>query len=51
MIAFWVIAPCSLVEADRYFRNAPLKHWLTSMRVHDAISQKAVIFILTAIRT
>jgi hypothetical protein len=35
---FWNIALCSLIEED----------WV---RLHDAVSQKAVTFILTAVRT
>jgi hypothetical protein len=54
--ALWDTAPCSLIEVDRRFRYAyclqplgvssqyvPLKRRSTSMRLHGAISQKAVI--------
>jgi len=62
MTAFWDIVPCSLVEVDRCFRGAYWLHhqgddhapvWCqsTSMRLNGALSQKAVIFILTATRT
>jgi hypothetical protein len=59
--AFWDAAPCSL-GVDRYFKGKyclqhhslpwqwrqyiPLKHWSTPMRLHDAASQKSLIFIL-----
>jgi hypothetical protein len=47
--ALWHIAPCSLAEVDRRFRDAyylhhPLKRRSTPTRLHVAISQKAVIF-------
>jgi hypothetical protein len=29
----------------------PLKHWPTPMRLHSTIYQKALIFLLTAVRT
>jgi hydroxyacyl-ACP dehydratase HTD2-like protein with hotdog domain len=29
----------------------PLKHWLTSTRLHSATTQKTEIFILTAVKT
>jgi hypothetical protein len=55
MTAFWDVAPCSLMEADQCFMGeyclhhlgdeyTRLKHWSTSMRLHSAISHKAVIF-------
>jgi hypothetical protein len=49
----WHIAPCSLAEVDRRFRDAyylhhPLKRRSTPTRLHDAISQKAVISRTTA---
>jgi hypothetical protein len=45
MIAFCDISPCSLVELERRFRGAYCLHHLSTM------SQKAVIFILAAVRT
>jgi hypothetical protein len=58
--AFWDTEPCSPVEVDRRFRDAyclqiysspwwwrqysAAKRWRTSMRLHGAVSQKAVIF-------
>jgi hypothetical protein len=63
MTAFWDIALCSLIEVDRSFRGvycnevpwwwmqyAPLKRQCTAARLHSAISQKAIIFTLAAIR-
>jgi hypothetical protein len=59
MTAFSDIALCSLVEVDRRFRggyfimsdNVPLKRRSASTRLHGAVSQKAVIFVLAAVRT
>jgi hypothetical protein len=59
MTAFWDVAPCSLVEVDRFFRGedclhhkyAPLKRRPASTRLRGTTSQKAVIFILLAMRT
>jgi hypothetical protein len=58
MMALWDIASCNLIEVDQSFRGAycfhqyaPLKHKSTSLRLHGAISQKAVIFILATVRT
>jgi hypothetical protein len=59
IIAFWDIAPCSLVEIDRRFRGvyclhqgdglwrqyASLKRRSTSVRLHGAVFQKAIILI------
>jgi hypothetical protein len=53
--SFWHITPCSLVEADSlhwwWRQYAPLKRRSTSTRVHGAISQRVVIFIVAAVRT
>jgi hypothetical protein len=60
MAVFWDVAPCSLVEVHRHFRgpcclhnerDAPLKLRSPSTGLHGEISQKAVIFILTAVST
>jgi hypothetical protein len=63
MTVFWDVATCSLVEVYRVseMRTAsiialvmeyvPLKRRSTSARLHGAISKKAVIFILSAVRT
>jgi hypothetical protein len=52
MTDFWDIAPCSLVEVDQCFRGVyciiRLRHQSTS-RLHGTISQKAIIFIRTAV--
>jgi hypothetical protein len=48
MITFWEIAPFSLAEAHR---RRPLKRQSTSTKLHGAISQNAVIFILAALIT
>jgi hypothetical protein len=53
--AFWDTAPCGLAEVDRCLKGAwrqyrPLKLLSTSMRLHDAIFQKAVTSILAAMR-
>jgi hypothetical protein len=40
MTVFWDIVPCSIVEVDPTFD-----------RCFTAVSQKAVIFILAAVRT
>jgi hypothetical protein len=50
MIAPWDIAPCSVVEVDRRFRDAYCPHYQddggsTSTRLHGAVSQTAAIFI------
>jgi hypothetical protein len=64
MAAFWDLALCSLV-VDRRFRGAYclyhqdddslqfalLKRQSISMRLHSAISQKAVLFTFAAVRT
>jgi hypothetical protein len=48
--AFWDIAPCSLVGVDRRFRGAYCLHHQgdesspTPLRLHGAISQKALVF-------
>jgi hypothetical protein len=51
--AFWKLALCSLVEIDRPFTGAycphqhgDLKRRSTSTKLHGAMSQKAVIFIV-----
>jgi hypothetical protein len=64
MKAFRDIAPCSIVEVDRSFRctyglhrsddarqYASPKRRSISTILHGAISQKAFIFILAAVRT
>jgi hypothetical protein len=55
MTAYWDVAPCSLIGVDRCFRGAYCLHDQPdgggSMRLHGATSQKALIFILTAVRT
>jgi hypothetical protein len=50
MTAFWDIAPCSLVEVDVSEVHTALIS-IPSLRLHGVISQKAVIFILTAVRS
>jgi hypothetical protein len=45
MAAFWDIALCSLVEV------VPLKRLSTLARLHEAISQKAVMFVTMFTRT
>jgi hypothetical protein len=61
---FWDVALCSLVEIDRRLRDvyclyhqglgirldAPLKRLSTSTRLHSSISQKAVVFMIPAVR-
>jgi hypothetical protein len=44
--AFWDIALCSLIEVDRHFTGKYClhHHWSTPLRLHSAISQKALIF-------
>jgi hypothetical protein len=49
MRAFLDIAPCSLVKVDRRFRGA--YRGSTPTRLHGAVSQKAVIFVVGAMRT
>jgi hypothetical protein len=66
MVVFWDVAPCSLVDIDRRFREvcclyhgrsnglqggASPKCRSISTRLHGAASQKRVIFIFTAVRT
>jgi hypothetical protein len=52
MTAFRDIVPCSLVALPWWWRQyARLKRWSTSKRLYSAVSQKAVIFILTTART
>jgi hypothetical protein len=57
-IAFWDIAPYSLVEVDRSFNALMLeavrtsrKRRSTTTRLYGAVSQKSLIFILAAVRT
>jgi hypothetical protein len=54
--ASWDIVPCCLVEVDRRFRGASYLHHQskrpsTSTRLQGVITQTAVIFILTAVKT
>jgi hypothetical protein len=49
LTVFWDIGPCSLVEVDRRFRGAYLRTAFFKAN-HRAIAQKAVIFILAAVR-
>jgi hypothetical protein len=60
MIAFWDIAPFGLVQVHRRFNGAyclmmeAVRTCGMSVyfrRLHGAISQKAIIFILAAVRT
>jgi hypothetical protein len=64
MTVFWDVAPCSLLEIDRRFRGACCLHdrcddggskhlWNIGQFLRDctATSQKAVIFVLAAVRT
>jgi hypothetical protein len=55
MIAFWDMALSGLTEVNCLHhqgdRLASLKRRPTSTRIHSAISQKAIIFMLTAVRT
>jgi hypothetical protein len=63
MTAFWDRGPCSVVEVDRRFRDAYClyhqgdegdnmnKRRPTSTKLHGAIAQKAVTFILVTVRT
>jgi hypothetical protein len=48
MAAFWDIAPCNPVEEDEHFSGAYCLHHQGD---HGAISQKAEIFMLAAVRT
>jgi hypothetical protein len=56
MRPFWDVAPCSLIEIDRRFRDAyclhhqgnndaSLKRLYTSTRLHGAISKMAYLII------
>jgi hypothetical protein len=45
MAVFWDVAPCSLVDINRRFREAYFFHH------HGATSQKTAIFILVVMRT
>jgi hypothetical protein len=63
MPIFCDTVPCSLVEMDRRFRGAYYLHYLPDnggsthlrnvglLQLHGAVSQKAAIFMLTAVRT
>jgi hypothetical protein len=53
MTAFWYTVPCSLVELDWHLKGAYCLHHRSDDggRLHGTISQKAVIFILTTMRT
>jgi hypothetical protein len=55
---FWDIAPCSLVEVDGRSNRTdvggstqPSKRRFASTRLHGVIYQRAIMFILTAVRT
>jgi hypothetical protein len=48
MTSFWDVLTASIVAL---MMEVPLKPQSTSTRLHGATSQKAVIFILTAVRT
>jgi hypothetical protein len=51
---FWDVAPCSPVGVHRRFRDAYCLHRqfdLLLRNLHGALSQKAVGFTLTALRT
>jgi hypothetical protein len=55
MVVFWDVAPCSL-GVDRRFRGAYCLHHQVGvggstrlLRLHDAISQKTLVFILPAV--
>jgi hypothetical protein len=51
--AFWNIAVCSIVEVEPGDGGSMhlLKHQFTLMRLHSAIPQKTVIFILATVKT
>jgi hypothetical protein len=49
MDVFWDVALYSLVETDRRFRGAYCIHY--QGRLHGTTPQKAVIFVLAAVRT
>jgi hypothetical protein len=63
--AFWDTAPCSIVEVGRHLRDAYCLHQsaliIEAVRASEtsvyfnnttgAVSQKAIIFILAAVRT
>jgi hypothetical protein len=54
--ALWDVAPCSLTESGQVseVRTSSIIraiNHLSSARIHRTISQKAVIFILIAVRT
>jgi hypothetical protein len=62
MAVFWDVAPCSLVDIDRRFRDAyclpwwwrhwaPLKCRWVSTRLHVVTSQKSAVFIRSTVRT
>jgi hypothetical protein len=63
MTVFWVVAPCSQVEVYRLFRgdcciyhkgdrpeDGGSKH-RDKLLLHDATTQKTIIFMLAAVRT
>jgi hypothetical protein len=50
-IAFWDIAPCSLIEVDLSFRGSISETRPKSARLHGAMSRKAVTFITAAVRS
>jgi hypothetical protein len=62
MTAFWHMVPFSFTGVDQCFRgvmsihmmeegHTHVEHQSTAARLHGAISQKAVIFMLAAVRT
>jgi hypothetical protein len=51
MRAFWDMAPCSLVAGDWRLRGSYCLHHQSTLRLYGAVSQKALIFILAAMRT
>jgi hypothetical protein len=44
MTVFWVVAPCSLVEIERHFRDAPYLHHQGLMMNAVSISETSVNF-------
>jgi hypothetical protein len=50
MAVFWVVAPCSLVEALMMEATRASKTSVSFYGLHGAITQKTAIFILAAVR-